>query len=99
MAGACWHEEGVVAFDLVGDAVDQEVPLALLDAEKLIAIGMNFLPDIVSGAQRHQDELKMLARVEDAPKIGICLGEILNVADETLHDGVFLASGWSGLAG
>ena len=44
-------------------------PDALLEAEELVAVLVDLGADVAAGRQRHQHELQMPARVEDAAEI------------------------------
>ena len=69
MAGAGGDDHREIVLDPVGDAVDADLALALLDAEELVAVLVHLLADVAAGRQRHQHQLEILAGVEDAAEI------------------------------
>jgi hypothetical protein len=83
--GSGGHDDRVVSFDLGPIAVDPDFACPGFEAEKLIAVVMDFFPDLVARLERHQNELEMVACVQDTAKIGIFDGQRFNVADKSLH--------------
>src|SRR5512139_895882 len=48
VAGARWHEDCIITFDLRTLAVDQDFALALFDAKELVAIFVDFLANVLA---------------------------------------------------
>src|SRR5690606_38724974 len=85
VAGACRHDDRIVAFDLRTLAVDHDRALALFNPEELVPVVVDLFADLSPGLDRHQDQLQVLARVEHSPKIAVLFRQFLNVRNESLH--------------
>jgi hypothetical protein len=75
----------VVALELRALPVDHDLSLALLNPEELVPIIVDLFPDLSAGLDRHQHQLKILARVEHSPEVTVLFCQFFNVRNETLH--------------
>jgi len=82
---ASGHDDAVAGLDLVGHAFDQDPPLAGFDAKELIGIGVDFATDLFAWPDRHQNQLKLVTRVENAAEVGVFLGQLLDICDVSVH--------------
>jgi hypothetical protein len=82
---ASWHDDSVVAPDFGSHPVNPNLTLALLDANELVMIGVDFRADFLAGLQGHQHQLEGFGRVEHSAEVPVALGQFLNVSDETFH--------------
>jgi hypothetical protein len=85
VTGSSGYQDCVVALDAIPLPVDHDFALAHLYSKKLIAIRMDLLTDLLAGLERHQHQLKVLARIEDMAEITIILSQLLDVFDEAFH--------------
>ena len=85
VTSALRHDHPVVGSNLVAHAVDPDFTFAAFDAEELVTVIVNFLADLITGLDRHQDQLKIVAGVKHPAEIAVFLGQFLNVVDELLH--------------
>jgi hypothetical protein len=75
-----------IVLDLILAAVDVDRAFAFVNAEELVAVGMQFLADFLARLQSHQHQLQVLAGVQDPAEVLICLSQILDiVAKAALH--------------
>jgi hypothetical protein len=57
---------------------------APLDDEEALIDRVNLGPDVLIGRERHGDDLDVVSREQDAPKVAILFGEFLDVRAEWL---------------
>ena len=84
------HDHRVVLADLHAVSRDDHLALALLDTEELVVILVDILAGLLAGLERHQNQLHVLAGIENAPIVLVLLSQLLNVLDKALHDGPLL---------
>ncbi len=63
------HSETIFGFGFL--AIDDKFGLALVDAEELIMVWVNFSADFFTGEKRHDNELAIGASKNDFPKVGV----------------------------
>src|SRR6185437_14280172 len=85
MASAGRHNDRAVTFDLRAMTVDNDLALTFFDAKKLVAVVVDFFSDLAAGLDRHQDQLEVLACIEDSPEIIIFLGQLLDICYKAFH--------------
>src|SRR5690606_36099949 len=94
VARASGHDHGHVGLDLAHDTVNPDFAMSFLHAKELISIVMHFFPDLLAGLKRHQDELHVSARVENAAKIGVRLRQFFDIFNKSAHDNSLALAVW-----
>jgi hypothetical protein len=62
------YHDPIAIGDFALAPVDRNSAVTFLDAEELVTLLMHLLADVFSWRQTHQNQLEMLAGVEDSPE-------------------------------
>jgi len=84
--GALRDDDPVVRLHGVTNAVDPDFALARLDAEELVAVVVDLFADLLTGRNGHEDELQIVAGVENAAKVCVLFRQTFDIVDEALHE-------------
>jgi len=57
VAGTLGNDDTVIGLHIVAFAIDPDFTASLFDPEKLVAVVVDFLADLVAGLERHQHQL------------------------------------------
>lgn len=86
--GAGRNDDAVIRLHPVADAINPDFAFARFDTKKLVTILMGFDPNLVTRLYRHQDQLQVCSRVENAAEITVFLGQSLDIVYKALHSDV-----------
>jgi hypothetical protein len=87
VASARGHKDSIAILDFRRLAIDPNFAVSLFQAEELIAVGVHFLADLLTGLQGHEHKLKVLAGVQNAPEIRIGICQVFDIGNEAPRRG------------
>jgi hypothetical protein len=90
MPRALRNDDAIVGLHPVTYAIDPDLAFAALNAKELIAIIVNFFADLITGLDRHEDKLNVVAGVENAPEVVVVLSPLFDVVNKTFHNGLYI---------
>ena len=90
MLGPRRNNDTVIRFHFVGHVIYPHFAFTGFDTEKLVTIIMDLFADIITGLNRHHNQLQALTRIENTAKIVVLFRQLFNVVYKTLHRGWLL---------
>ena len=86
MTCALWNDDPVIRPHGMTKAVNPDFALARLDAEELVAVVVDLFADLLTGRNGHEDELQIVAGVENTAKFCVLSRQTFDIVDEALHE-------------
>lgn len=96
VTGTLGYDDAIVRLNCITDAIDPDFSRTAFDAEKLVAVVMDFFADLIPGLDRHEDELQVVSGIEHAAKVVVVFRQLLDVIDKALHDAGSVSE-WDGM--
>jgi len=87
VASACGNDHGEIVHHWIFATVDVDRALPFFDPEELVAVLVDFLPNLFTRLEGHQHELQMLPRINDVPEVLVVDRQPLDIVAKTpLHE-------------
>tara|TARA_R110000850_G_scaffold49695_8_gene122466 strand:- start:14110 stop:14352 length:243 start_codon:yes stop_codon:yes gene_type:complete len=80
MMGACWHNNPIAGANFMCLAINDHTSFTILETKELIGVSVDLASDLFARRKRHQNQLQLGSRIENAPEVCVLFSEFFDIS-------------------